>query len=154
MKWDARTVRLFSEGQGGAPRGGWDGTELGCPARGAVYDGGDQAGGSRRVSVGEGLATARFSSSFRFSFTSLPVSLLAEERNGEKRTRFGEWRTVYRFAVKSRFLEEKNVKSHCPKFDMRNQNCVVLFHIEHQTLVPGPGGGDLLSGLLCKVRIL
>lgn len=103
MKWDARTVRLFSEGQGGAPRGGWDGTGL----SGAAYDGGDQMGGGRRVSVGEGLATARFSSSFRFSFTSLPVSLLAEERNGEKRTRFGEWRTVDRFAVKSRFLEEK-----------------------------------------------
>jgi hypothetical protein len=33
VKWDARTVRLFSEGQGGGPRGGWDGTELGCPAR-------------------------------------------------------------------------------------------------------------------------
>ena len=96
-------MRLFSEGAGGqGEHRAVDGTGR-C---GAVYDGGDQTGAGESASERD-LQPRGFLHLCSFhSPASLPVSLVAEERNGEKRTRFGEWRTRDGFAVMSRFLEK------------------------------------------------
>jgi hypothetical protein len=130
VKWDARTVRLFSEGAGGqtggAPRGGWDSGGAARSMR--VVARREPASQRRRGTCNRAIFfifavfihQSPASLSLSFFFLINPVSVLAEERNGEKRpdSENGELKMCLQSC---HVFWRKIVKSHCRQVDMKNQ---------------------------------
>ena len=98
---------FFSEGPGKIAR--WTGLSCGRCDGVDVDDGGDRGTAGADGSASErGLRPRGVPVLFIFS----PSSVLAGVRNGEKRTRFRDWRAGDRLAVKSHVLESKKLSSH------------------------------------------